>query len=97
MTILDRLLDELQSAKGPIGSSELARRLDVAPSALDGMVSVLVANGRLRGDADPTQAETVACSGLACGTACVGLDECAFIVSVPQTHRLVIGSAKPRS
>ena len=90
MTILDRLLDEVRAAKGPIRASDLARRLDVSESALDGMVSVLVTNGRLSGSEVESGDEMVACSGIACGTSCVGLDDCAFIVSVPQTHHLVI-------
>ena len=90
MTILDRLLDELRAAKGPISSVELARRLDVSTAALDGMVSVLVSTRRLAGD--PAQSDTIACSGLACGTACVGIDECAFVVSVPTTVTLVVGT-----
>lgn len=95
MTILDRLLDELRTAKGPVSVSALGRRLDMAESAVDGMVSMLVATGRLEGDEAPG-AETVACSGLACGISCVGLDDCAFTVQVPQTHRLVISSAAAR-
>ena len=83
MTILDRLLDELRAAKGPISSVELARRLEVSPSALDGMVSVLVSTGRLAGGL--AQGDAVDCAGLACGRNCVGLDECAFVVAVPVT------------
>ena len=92
MTILDRLLHELRSAKGPISNADLARRLDVAPSALDMMISVLASKGKLVGDTDSAAGEAMACSGVACGTTCVGIDNCAFVVSVPQTHRLVISS-----
>ncbi|MGI9642055.1 MAG: FeoC-like transcriptional regulator [Acidimicrobiia bacterium] len=88
MTILDHLLAELRAAKGPISTSDLARRLEVSESALDGMMSVLVATGQLRGD-EP-QGDTYACSGVACGTKCVGLEDCAFIVSVPSTVALVL-------
>ena len=88
MTIVDRLLVELRAAKGPVSSVELARRLDVSTAALDGMVSVLVSTGRLAGD--QTQSDTYACSGLACGTTCVRIDECAFVVSVPTTVALVV-------
>lgn len=87
MTILERLLDELQAAKGPISSADLARRLDVSEPTLDGMVSVLVDTGRLAGD--QPHGDTFACSGLACGSKCVGLDDCAFIVSVPTIVRLL--------
>lgn len=86
MTILDRLLDELRAARGPISTTDLARRLEVSGSTLDGMMSVLVETGQLRGD-EP-DGDTYACSGVACGTTCVGLDDCAFIVSAPTTVHL---------
>lgn len=88
MTILDHLLAELRTAKGPISTSDLARRLEVSESALDGMMAVLIATGQLRGD-EP-RGDTYACSGVACGTKCVGLEDCAFIVSVPTTVALVV-------
>ena len=91
MTILDRLIHEVEAARGPITSKEIARRIGVSGSTLDGMVSVLVATGRLAGNAGPGT-EPIACSGVACGTSCVGIDDCAFIVAVPQSHQLVIGS-----
>lgn len=89
MTILDRLLDEVRLAKGPISSTDLARRLDTSAAALSGMLSVLESMGKLTGDGSPSP-EIVACSGAACGTTCVGLDACPFIAAVPTTHRLVI-------
>lgn len=88
MTILDHLLAELRTAKGPISTSDLARRLEVSESALDGMMSVLIATGQLKGD--ESQGDTYACSSVACGTTCVGLDDCTFIVSVPSTVALVL-------
>jgi DNA-binding Lrp family transcriptional regulator len=93
VTILDRLLGELREAKGPISTSELAKRLAVSEPALDGMVSVLVAAGKLTTDTAGS-GSAMACSGLACGKNCVGLEDCAFVVSVPQTHRLVIESPR---
>ena len=93
MTILDQLVHEIRKAEGPVRSGDLARRLRIAPSALEGMMSVLVANGTLAvgstGGGDP-----VACTGAACGTTCVGVDECVFITSAPRTHHLVIGPAR---
>jgi len=89
MTILDRLLDELRAAKGPISSSELASRIDVSASALDGMLGVLITTGKLEGSSSTTE-EFVACSGTACGATCVGLDKCPFIVDVPEVFSLVV-------
>ena len=93
MTILDRVLGELREAKGPIRSSDLAARVGVSESALSGMVSVLVSKGKLAADEPESFEDMVACSGLACGTSCVGLDECPFIVDVPNTIALVIASS----
>ena len=93
MTILDRLLDEVASARGPISTAELGRRLDVSPSALDGMISVLVRRGKLVGDEAGADGAVVACSGTACGASCVGLEDCVFVASVPTAHRLVIQPA----
>jgi hypothetical protein len=94
MTILDRLLHELHTVKGPIRSLELAERIGVSGSALDGMLGVLVDKGKLEGSTETAADELAACSGAACGASCVGLDECAFIVDVPQVFSLVVGSPK---
>lgn len=96
MTILDRVLDELRAAKGPIRSSDLATKVGVSESALSGMVSVLAAKGKLAGSEPELFEDVVACSGLACGQSCVGLDECPFIVEVPETIALVIAPSSPR-
>ena len=90
MTILDRLLDELHTVKGPISSSALASRIGVSDSALEGMLGVLVAKGKLEGSTGTAAEELVACSGTACGASCVGLDTCPFIVDVPEVFSLVL-------
>jgi hypothetical protein len=96
MTILDRVLSELRDAKGPIRSTNLAARVGVSESALSGMVAVLVAKGELaRGASEPLD-DVVACSGLACGRSCVGLDSCAFIAVIPETTALVIAPSGSR-
>jgi hypothetical protein len=92
MTILDRLLDELHSVKAPIKSSDLATRIGVSQSALDGMIEVLVGKGKLVGSPDLADDDLIACSGTACGVLCVGLDQCPFIVDVPEMFSLVIES-----
>lgn len=98
MTILDRVLSELRNAKGPILSTELAAKVEVTDAALAGMISVLVSKGRLTGTEPEPIDEVVWCSGTACGSTCVGLDECPFIVEVPDSYALVIESvdATPR-
>jgi hypothetical protein len=97
MTVLDKLVDELRAARGPIRSRDLANRIGVSEDSLDMMVDALVSKGVLSGSAAPSPDETIACSGVACGTTCVGLDECPFIVNVPETYALVIDRAVPLS
>lgn len=88
MTVLDQLVDELRNERGPIRSRELARRIGVSESALDGMIGVLTAKGVLSAPFDSMLGESVACSGVACGSTCVGLDECPFVVVLPTSHTL---------
>ena len=93
MTILDQLVQEIRKAEGPVRSADLARRLGIASSALDGMLAVLVANGTLA-PGSTGSGDAMTCTGTACGGTCVGVDECVFITSAPRTHHLVIGSAR---
>ena len=97
MTVLDRLVDELRAARGPIRSRDLANRIGVSEDSLEMMVDVLVSKGVLSGSTTPSPDETIACSGVACGATCVGLDECPFIVNVPETYTLVIDPVVPLS
>lgn len=92
-SVLETLVDELRSVRGPIRSTDLAGRVGVSESALSGMIDVLVAKGRLAPVEDPGGGEAVACSGGACGTACVGLDQCAFIANMPASYTLIVGAA----
>ena len=91
--VLDTLVEELRAARGPIRSADLADRVGVSESALTGMIDVLVAKGRLSAAGNPGAGESVACSGSACGTSCVGLDQCAFIVNVPTSYSLIVDAA----
>ena len=90
MTVLDQLVDELRTERGPVRSSDLARRIGVSEPALEGMISVLTAKGVLSASADAIEGGAVACSGVACGATCIGLDACPFIANVPDTYTLVV-------
>lgn len=81
--ILDRFLHELRAAQGPIMHSDLAHRLGIDESALEGMMSVLAAKGVLSVSSENVGGEGAACTGAACGTSCVGLSECPFVVTLP--------------
>ena len=92
-SVLDTLLAELRTVRGPILSADLAERVGVSESALSGMIGVLVAKGRLSPAGAPGSGESVTCSGGACGSSCVGLDQCAFIANVPPTYTLIVDSS----
>ncbi len=92
-SVLEALVDELRTVQGPIRSSDLADRVGVSESALSGMIDVLVAKGRLSPAESPGAGESVACSGSACGSSCVGLDQCAFIANVPACYTLIVDAA----
>mgnify|MGYP000718272155 CR=1 FL=1 len=92
-SVLDLLLTELRTVRGPIRSADLAERVGVSESALSGMIDVLVSKGRLSPAGAFGDGGAVACSGGACGSSCVGLDQCAFIANVPLTYTLIVDSA----
>jgi DNA-binding IscR family transcriptional regulator len=73
VTVLDRLLDELESAPGPVRSDELARRLQVTASTLEGMLRTLEAKGLVPA---PSGAP-LSCHG-GCGIRCPGVETCPF-------------------
>jgi len=50
------------------------------------MVGVLTAKGVLSQPSDSMLGESFACPGVACGTTCVGLDECPFVVVLPMSY-----------
>lgn len=95
MNVLDRLVVELRATHGPMRSTELASIIGVSEPALDGMISVLAAKGVLTTPDDHAGGDSIACSGVACATTCVGLDECPFIANIPTTYSLVIESQQP--
>ena len=59
--MLSRVLEQFEKAKGPLTLSEMARRLGVERSALEGMVQFLVRNGKLR-QVGPAAAACAQCS-----------------------------------
>lgn len=62
--MLSRVLEQFEKAKGPLTLSEMARRLGIERSALEGMVQFLVRKGKLR----PAAATCAQCGlRFACG------------------------------
>jgi hypothetical protein len=85
MTVLDRVVAELGSAEGPIPLRELAIRVGVPRSALEGMLGVLVDKGLLARPGSETSLGEFACTGTVCATTCVGLEDCPFVADTGVT------------
>ena len=81
MTILDRLIDEIRSTGGPVHTGDLATRLGLQASALDGMLDLLARKGLLAAPDDDASSEGYAC-GQDCGHLCAGARSCPFVVEV---------------
>jgi hypothetical protein len=94
--LLDRLIDELGRARGPLTTRALARRVGIDESALAGMLGVLAAKGILSVPSELAGSGPAACTGAACGKTCVGLDRCPFVAKTPDTHAFVVLGREPQ-
>lgn len=90
MTILDRLMAEVHDSRGSMTSAELAHRLGVTASALEGMIDVLMAKGHVILEPPPFGDDTRSCASTVCTAACTGFEGCPFVAAVPQPRRLVV-------
>jgi len=89
MTILQQVLQEIETVDGPISVRELSHRLDVEASALEGMLEFLVRKGRLVDDCQAISELSGDCGpGLACAGACPGAGSCPFVTRRPKTYSL---------
>ena len=70
--MLTRILNEFRRSEEPVSLSEMGRRLGVESSALEGMLQLLVRQGKLR-EIRPGGAECAHCaSRFGCGAAHAG-------------------------
>jgi hypothetical protein len=93
--VLHEVLEEFERTQGPMTLDQLARRLDVERSALEGMVDYWVRKGRLRDDQQATALGATFCGGSACGIACPGPLRCPHATAGPRSFSLVKKSVKP--
>ncbi len=83
--MLHAILHELQTASGPMTLRSLSIRLNVQPSALEGMIQFWVRKGRLIVDEGAGGvAEISVCGSKSCFRSCPGPARCPF-VSPPLT------------
>ena len=81
--MLQRILQALEDARGPVSLDALSRELGVERSALEGMIALGVRKGRLR-----DSALAPGCAG-GCGSHCGSAAGCPFLSHVPRTIELV--------
>ena len=71
--MLDEIMHEFENNKGPITVKELARRLDIEESALDGMLEFLQRKGKLsvyRPAEECEECGVVSCASCVFGVVC---------------------------
>lgn len=85
--MLQQVLQAVKSAQGPVNLNDLARKLGVERSALDGMIQFWVRKGRLRDDdiQPDTPSEGCSCSST---SSCPGPKACPFVLTMPKTYSL---------
>ena len=87
--MLNRVLNEIKQANGPVLLADLSRKLDIEPDALQGMIAFLVRKGRLQDDEGETAVlPTCSCSPANHGPACAGTGKCAFVAKMPKSYSL---------
>jgi len=83
--MLQQVLHEIENANAPITLQTLSHRLNIEPSALQGMIDFWVRKGRLRDD--DAVADDCSPSG-GCSDSCGGASGCAFVVDTPRSYSL---------
>jgi hypothetical protein len=86
MSTLRRVLDEIQSARGPVSLAELSRRLDIEQSALEGMIEFWIQKGRLH--ADLFLSTPASCTSDRCDASCPQAGGCNLMTNSPRTISL---------
>jgi len=88
--MLKQLLEEMKNAESGVNLNDLAAKLGVERSALDGMIAYLVQTGKLKDDDQRSEAEEAAmCSSGGCA-GCPGVKGCPFVMNMPRSFSLNI-------
>ncbi|NJK82203.1 MAG: hypothetical protein HC893_10485 [Chloroflexaceae bacterium] len=82
--MLQQVLHEIEQAREPLSLNDLARRLEIDPGTLDGMLTFWVRKGRIVvRDGD----ESTCTTGSGCGS-CASTVGCPFAGKAPRTFML---------
>ncbi len=86
--MLHRVLNEIESAQGVISLREIALKLNIEQSALEGMLNFWVRKGRLKADEVFGDLDNApACQSLGCG-GCAGASQCPFVMKMPRQYEI---------
>lgn len=90
--MLHDVLRAFEQSHGPVDIGELARKLGIDQSALDGMIRYWIRKGRLK----ENQFLSTGCSGSGCGSSCAsGPQGCPFVGKMPRSISLVLLEEEP--
>lgn len=78
--MLKQVLNEMQAARGTVRLNELATRLNVETSALEGMIAFWVSRGKMNPVSLDSQGTNCASP---CAGSCPGVNECPFVAKMP--------------
>ena len=88
--MLRQVLAEIKSAGGTINLNELAGKLNIEPSALEGMIQFWIRKGRLKETEVAPGLAGQACSTASCACSCPGPQGCPFVITPPRTVSITI-------
>ncbi len=88
--MLQQILRELEATQGLVSLSDLARKLDVERSVLEGMLEFWVRKGRLKDDAQEAKAINSICSGAICSGSCPTSQKCHIVTKGSRTFSLLV-------
>ena len=88
--MLQKVLQEVKSVQGPINLNDLAHKLDIDRSALEGMIQFWVRKGRLKNDQLEPEPTHEMCSSASCSSSCSGPKDCPFVMTMPRTYSLTL-------
>jgi hypothetical protein len=84
--MLNQVLQEIETAKGPITMGELSRKLGIELTALEGMIQFWVQKGRLQVDDQSSDADC----GCGSSGACATISDCATVTKLSNAYSLKI-------
>ena len=83
--MLSQVLRQIQAAQGTLRLNELATRLNIEPSALEGMLAFWVSKGRL--NPVSIEGDAAACASPCVGS-CPGAAACPFVAKMPRMYEV---------